>query len=136
MTRINLILPQELTDQHLLAEFKEIKQLCGSLIKTLNSKTGLIKSKIPKEFTLNKGHVYFFFNKGFYLHKRFDLIKEELLKRGFKATSVFPKEYWPEDLYQDWHPDEKAIEIIKERINSKLQIKPHWYKYYGKPLSS
>ena len=47
----------------------------ASLRRTLLSKNGYNESKVPKKYTLNKGHVYFFYNKGKYLHKRYlDLI--------------------------------------------------------------
>ena len=45
---------------------------------------GYKESKVPKHYTLNKGHVYFFYNKGLYLHKRYDSIICEMKKRGFK----------------------------------------------------
>ena len=75
MTRINLVPPSELTDQHLIAEYREIFMVAGSLRRTLLSKNGFQESRVPKKYTLNKGHVYFFYNKGQYLHKRYlDLI--------------------------------------------------------------
>jgi len=132
MTRINLIPPVELYDQHLIAEYKEILQLCGSLRKTLGSKKGFDPSKIPSNFTLNTGHVYFFYNKGLYLHKRFDLVKTEVIRRGFNADKEFPKDIWPVELYNDWQPDDEAFRIIRERINSKIAMKPDWYKYTNK----
>ena len=60
MTRINIISPSELTDQHLIAEYREIFMVAGSLKRTLISKSGFVESKVPKNFTLNSGHVYFF----------------------------------------------------------------------------
>ena len=71
MTRINIIEPSELTDQHLIAEYREIFMVGGSLRRTLKSKSGYMESKVPKKFTLNNGHVYFFYNKGKYLHNRY-----------------------------------------------------------------
>ena len=64
MTRINIIPVQELFDQHLIAEYREITMVPAALNRTINSKAGLKVSKINKPFTLNKGHVYFFYNKG------------------------------------------------------------------------
>ena len=64
MTRINIISPSELTDQHLIAEYREITMVPGMLQRTLKSKKGLDKSKIKKVYTLNAGHVYFFMIKG------------------------------------------------------------------------
>ena len=58
MTRINVIDPIELTDQHLMAEYRELPMVMGSLKRTLASKTGFNPKKVPSKFTLNSGHVY------------------------------------------------------------------------------
>ena len=71
MTRINLVQPSELTDQHLIAEYREIFMVGGSLRRTLVSKSGYREDRVPKKYTLNTGHVYFFYNKGKYLHTRY-----------------------------------------------------------------
>jgi deoxyribonuclease (pyrimidine dimer) len=134
MTRINLIDPKLLLDQHLLAEIKEILQLCGSLRKTLSSKNGLQIHRIPEEFTLNTGHVYFFYDKGLYLCNRFNSLKQEMTNRGFNTSKEFPKGAWSEDLLGNWAPKEADYEIIKERILSRIEKKPEWYRYYGKPI--
>jgi deoxyribonuclease (pyrimidine dimer) len=67
MIRINIIPVAELMDQHLIAEYREITMVPVSFTRTLSSKTGLDYRKIPKSYILNKGHVYFFYDKGFYL---------------------------------------------------------------------
>ena len=41
LTRINLVEPSELTDQHLIAEYREIFMVGGSLKRTLVSKSGI-----------------------------------------------------------------------------------------------
>ena len=56
MTRINIIPPRELYDQHLIAEYREMLMVPASLKRTLASKQGLQLNKIPKTFTLNTGH--------------------------------------------------------------------------------
>ena len=48
MTRINIIEPAELTDQHLIAEYREIFMVGGSLRRTLKSKSGDQEYKVPK----------------------------------------------------------------------------------------
>ena len=78
MTRINIIPPKKLYDQHLIAEYREITMIPAALNRTLNSKSGLILSKIPEKYTLNRGHVYFFYNKGLYLNKRYEKLIEEM----------------------------------------------------------
>ena len=105
MTRINLIEPSELTDQHLIAEYREIFMVGGSLKRTLVSKNGYQESKVPKKYTLNAGHVYFFYNKGKYLDKRYKELITEMKKRGFNPdkTRIFPKDIFVKNgLYNDY----------------------------------
>jgi deoxyribonuclease (pyrimidine dimer) len=92
MARINLIPPEELTDQHLFAEFREIKMIPKSLVRSLKARglSGVLKI-IPDSFTLNKGHMCFFYDKGKYLHNRYISIKDELRNRNvlFNEDSKF-----------------------------------------------
>ena len=131
MTRINIISPSELTDQHLIAEYREIFMVAGSLKRTLISKSGFVESKVPKNFTLNNGHVYFFYNKGKYLYKRYNLIIKEMKSRGFKPDEnrIFPKDIFiMNNLFNDWEPNQGDIKIIRKRINEKIAMKPSWYR--------
>lgn len=131
MTRINLISPQSLYDQHLLAEIKEINQLAGSFRKSLQSANGIQSERISKQFTLNTGHVYFFYDKGLYLHKRFDQLKREAIARGFNVSAEFNNEWTKNkriDLYRDWTPEKRDISLIEERIREKVNMKPNWYR--------
>ena len=146
MTRINLIDPAELMDQHLFAEFREIKMIPKSLARSLEAgrKRGnalaWVLGKVPKYFTLNTGHVSFFYNKGLYLHNRYKLIKVELRKRGIKFdenSELDPDAilmYHPL-LWNDWEPTKEAIQIIRNRIAEKIEIKISWYRMFGTPLS-
>ena len=130
MTRINIIPPQELTDQHLIAEYREITMVPGSLNRTLNSKVGFKKEKVGKVFTLNTGHVYFFYDKGEYLDKRYDELILEMKGRGFKPdpNRKFPKHIFPKHLYNDWEPTIIAQELIRKRIALRISKRPEWYR--------
>ena len=131
MTRINIISVSELYDQHLIAEYREITMVPAALKRTLSSKKGLDESKIPINYTLNKGHVYFFYNKGEYLFKRYQQIIDEMKKRGFKPDikRKFPKDIFiNNNLYNDWEPSLEDFKIINERIESKIKAKPNWYR--------
>ena len=131
MTRINIIDPAELTDQHLIAEYREITMVPGSLNRTLNSKIGYKESKVPKRYTLNSGHVYFFYNKGKYLHKRYDELINEMKRRGFSPDSkrLFPhKIFRDNNLYNDWMPNIEDYKVIRQRIAEKIAMKPKWYR--------
>ena len=132
MTRINLVHPRELSDQHLIAEYREIFMVGSALQRSLKSPNWEITKKtLPKEFTLNKGHVKFFYNKGEYLNKRYLKIINEMKNRGMKPDPerIFKREQWPDQLYNDWEPNKNDYRIIKDRIQDKLNQKPNWYRW-------
>jgi len=134
MTRINLVKVQELTDQHLVAEYREIFMVGSALQRSLKSPNWeKTKKSLPVEFTLNGGHVKFFYNKGKYLHKRYLGLVNEMKRRGMKPdpTRVFKVHQWPDDLYRDWSPSEKELEIVRQRIQERIDQKPDWYRYSG-----
>ena len=131
MTRINIVEPSELTDQHLIAEYREILMVAGSLKRTLASKEGYQESKVPINYKLNTGHVYFFYNKGKYLHKRYDELIREMMDRGFSPSEdrPFPFSVFSDNgLYNDWTPTIEDYEVIRQRIAERIAMKPEWYR--------
>ncbi len=126
MTRINLIPPSELSDQHLIAEYREIFMVGSALQRSIKSQSWeKTREQLPKEFTLNIGHVKFFYNKGKYLHKRYLELINEMQNRGMHPNPErkFKKEQWPIDLYKDWEPKAKDIQLIRKRIKEKNKSK-------------
>ena len=89
----------------------------GSLKRTLASKNGYQESKVPKKYTLNAGHVYFFYNKGQYLDKRYQELIKEMKKRGFKPdkTRTFPKEIFVKPNHQSICYSDKDFNISIKR---------------------
>ena len=80
----------------------------GSLRRTLVSKSGYQEKKVPERYTLNSGHVYFFYNKGKYLHKRYDELIREMRLRGFMPSNdrPFPFQIFMDNgLYNDMKPN-------------------------------
>ena len=131
MTRINIIDVSELTDQHLIAEYREITMVPGSLKRTLVSKIGYQEKRVPKKFTLNGGHVYFFYNKGKYLNYRYLEIRNEMKSRGFNPdpNRKFPIDIFKNNgLYNDWMPTIEDQKIIRQRIAERISTKPDWYR--------
>lgn len=132
MTRINIIPTTELADQHLVAEYRELFMVGSALQRTLKSKNcDKTLSSIPEKFTLNTGHVKFFYNKGRYLHKRYDELVEEMKRRGMNPDPerVFKRDQWPDELYQDWQPDDQELAIVRQRIQERIDAKPDWYRW-------
>jgi deoxyribonuclease (pyrimidine dimer) len=135
MTRINLVPPSELADQHLFAEFREIKMVPKALSRSLKARglAGVLKA-IPPAFTLNTGHVMFFYDKGFYLRKRYNQLQRELLKRDIDFdihSPLDPDRVWHalDILNQDYTPTPEALAIIRSRIAEKIAMKPTWYRW-------
>lgn len=138
MTRINLVPPEELMDQHLFAEFREIKMVPMSLRRSLAAR-GLdsVVKRIPPAFTLNTGHVSFFYDKGLYLANRFLDLRNELERRGvnYNRESQFDPlgVYGPfPELFNDYTPTPEALALIRERIATRISQRPGWYRFYGK----
>ena len=117
MTRINVgIHPKELTDKHLIAEHREIKRIPNCIAKGKYNMNG-----IPNEFKLGTGHVKFFYDKLLYLKLRYERLYNECRKRGFNVQNYINA--WnniPEKLMGNYFPNSKDVEIVKQRINEKL----------------
>ena len=115
MTRINIIPVSELTDQHLIAEYREIFMVGPALQRSLKSKNGFDKNRIPKQYTLNTGHVMFFYDKGKYLAKRYKELIHEMQLRGMNPNPnrTFKEEQFPNDFFNDWAPNENDFKIIE-----------------------
>ena len=132
MTRINIVPLQELADQHLVAEYREMFMVGSALQRTLASKNrDKSLSSIPEKFTLNTGHVKFFYNKGEYLHKRYKQLVSEMKARGMNPDPErkFKREQWPDILYNDWTPSPEEQLIVRQRIQERIDQKPDWYRW-------
>lgn len=128
MTRINILPPKALTDQHLFAEYREIGRILTLVKKRIDDKKPL--NDVPLYFTLNTGHVKFFYNKTKYIYNRIQYLKSELDLRGF---NVFEYNQLPFD-NNDWSPTNKDYDIIKERIVEKVSNQSKKLRYYKKDI--
>jgi hypothetical protein len=123
MTRINCGIPvRELTNQHLLAEHREIKRIPN----TITSGKAVIKD-IPHDFRLGQGHVKFFYDKQLYLKNRYIEIYDECIRRDFNIQNYI--EAWVDvspQLMNDYIPTDSDREIVRARIKDRL------YEYEAK----
>lgn len=130
MTRINgTISPKVLSDQHLLGEYKEILRVNGLAVKFSNRGGG----KLPERFTLGSGHVKFFFNKLGFIGKRFKLLCDEMVSRGYRVNIVYndPCLY---GYMGDWGGCVDGNKMVKGRIIER-SIKMKKLTYYGESIS-
>ena len=137
MTRINLVHVEDLADQHLFAEWREIKMIPAKLKKLQETKLGwVIMADVPVSYTLNTGHVRFFYDKMIFLHTRYIQLTDELHKRDYNIAyhdpySIFIEGIVPEMQNPLWEPTLPEVAINVERIAQQLNEKPTWYRYYG-----
>ena len=119
MTRINVgVKPVELNDKMLIAEHREIKRIPNQI------KSGrFIMKGQPDNFTLNKGHVKFFYDKLGYLLNRYKKIYEECKSRGFNVQDYSSAWQGIEPKYMnDYKPTPQDRSIILERIKERLTV--------------
>lgn len=123
MTRVNCIPIEELTDQHLFAEYREI--------------TRIYKTARPLkdygEYKMGKGHVLFFYDKGEFLRKRCEALYQECVDRGMNVTHKIYKPH-PPGLNNDWTPTVDDQMISANRINEKIDSKSGFYRHRGNKI--
>lgn len=142
-------------DQHLFAEFREIKMVPKSLRRSLRAAEAhgyrdayaqalmgqaIVLKAVPQAYTLNTGHVSFFYDKALYLRKRYALLRAELERRGinFNRDSLLDPDgvfdVLDERFRKDYDPTPEALALVRARIAEKIAMKPSWYRYEGKPI--
>ena len=122
MTRINLVPPQELCDQHLLAEHRELTRIPNAVARGRFHLAGQ-----PADYKLGTGHVRFFFNKLRFLQQRYAGLHAECLARGFRVHNIWPADL-PNDpeLWLDYQPTTTALALNRKRIQERMPAKPRF----------
>ncbi len=118
MTRINVIPVSELSDQHLVAEYRELPRVLKQHFNTENA---------PSNYCLGKGHV-----KWAKMHEKFiacrylDLCRE-MHFRGFKTSYTTPFDVL--SFSNNYNPTQQDIILNQKRIKEKYDMKPDWYRW-------
>lgn len=126
MTRINLVPVEELSDQHLIAEYHELPRCIKQDINT---------SAAPHKYTLGKGHVKWAKKHSRFLVERYERLYIEMKYRGFNANyppadliAYYKRNCKKEDkLY--YSPSWVSIEISRQRLIDKIRQKPNFYRW-------
>lgn len=125
MTRINVVPVEELCDQHLLAEHRELTRIPNCLI---SGKYKWFDPERPLQYKLGEGHIKFFTGHVGWLYQRYQQLHQECLNRGFKVQNIWPAAIEvPPVLYE---PTEEALLLNRERI---LERWPQDARYRGAP---
>lgn len=125
MTRINVVSPDVLTDQHLLAEWRELPRV-------LKYATGEPAPAGP--YRLGAGHVLFFRDKTGWLAARHAALTAELLSRGYSLTVRDPLQPVPcADVHYSPGPDDLDLNVA--RLDLRLRDGAGRKTHRGKPVS-
>ena len=120
MTRINSGIPvKNLTDEHLLAEHREIKRLPYYVKRSLKGEFRV--PDIPPAICLGKGHVKFFVNKGKFTLERYRDVRRELIGRGFQIMNF--EGNWgglPEEYMKPYEPGVIDRILLMDRIEERI----------------
>lgn len=133
MTRINsAIVPKNLTDQHLIAELRELPRIFTAVRKRIEEGKGF--DDIPKEFTLGTGHMKFFYNKLNYLELRHEWLREEYKKRFKKDWQFVPVGL--KTKFDVLHfATSNEYELLVDRISTRITESKQTPHYYGRKIT-
>lgn len=126
MTRINVVPPYELSDQWLLAEYRELPRVIKQDISTIDA---------PKHYCLGKGHVKWAKNHSFWLILRYLDITQEMIERGFKVNFSYDALYQvyessiKEENDNNYIPTTLDMTINRLRLIEKYKLKPNFYRW-------
>lgn len=127
ITRIDCVPVTELTDQHLLSNYREITRV---------SKAARYPKKgepWPEHYCMGAGHVKFFYDKGSFLCWRTVELYNELCKRGFNVKQKLYRPH-PEGLNNHWFPSDIDREVCRARIAERIASNPSFYSFYGQKI--
>lgn len=124
MTRVNVITPQELSDQHLIAEYHELPRVLKQDINICGA---------PDCYVLGAGHMRWACKYWKYTYNRFVALCNEMRYRGFNVN------FAPKTLRNytarfcnrsgEYTVTPMDIEINRARIREKYHKKPEFYKW-------
>lgn len=125
MTRINCVPPSELTNLHLLAEYRELPRVF-TLVENRTGSGQLaaeVMRVVPETYRMGAGHVSFFYDKLQYLRVRHQALAEEMRSRGWNplmdCTDRAGELHL--DLQKDWVPTPEAQKANRQRIQERLR---------------
>ena len=139
MTRINsAINPKNLTDQHLIAELRELPRIFTAVNKRLYS--DLSFDDIPKEFCLGTGHTKYFYDKLKFLIDRHCFLRFEYYCRfkknwQFKPDQSMLHRWIFKGLFNDHMVTKNKNQLLIDRISTRINESNRIPRYYGEKIT-
>ena len=125
MTRINVVPVQELNQQMLCGEYREIVRVFDIARK---AQYEIHKKKIPTEYTLGTGHVMHFVDKLKYITERYNSLCTEMVHGGYVCNRVEQSELErgiDRSLFWDYKVTDAALQLNRARISERLEDSKH-----------
>lgn len=135
MTRINCVPVEELCDQHLLAEYRELPRVFGLVQGAIARGEQPHDRRNPLAYTLGRGHCRFFYPRLLFLHWRHLSLVKEAQARGFQLTFTYslrgqhgdiPSAWWG-----DWEPGAAALALNRARLAERLATMSPRFTLHG-----
>lgn len=121
MTRINVVPVEELSDQWLIAEYRELPRALKGNISIKDA---------PNSYKLGKGHVKWARKYGLFTYNRYLKIIKEIKFRGFKINFIGDLyKYILDESKNDYKVNLSDLEINKQRLIIKYNTKPTFYRW-------
>ncbi|MBO7696914.1 MAG: hypothetical protein J6T10_30155 [Methanobrevibacter sp.] len=122
MTRINVIPVEELSDQHLIAEYRELPR-------ALKWK-GLDISNAPDKYCLGVGHIKWGRKHWVFCFNRYKELVKEMEYRGFNPLFKEPPlDGINTDSYGYYIATPEDYKLNIKRIKERYLMKPDWYRW-------
>ena len=133
MTRINCVHPSMLSDQHLLASWKEYPRIITAVEKLIEKGKTTDDVDIPEKYTFGAGHCKFFYDKLLWLGDMICDVADEMKRRDFNINedimdeitwrlSKFSEEWcggwWPtpDDIYLN------MARLVERNFKTKMRV--------------
>lgn len=127
MTRINVVPVEELSDQHLITEYRELPRVIKGKISTAGA---------PADYKLGAGHVKWARSHLNYIIMRYSELVDEMLYRGFNVSYYMSDLYHladymhaDKDIWKDYDVSANDLEVNRDRLLHKYKIRPTWYRW-------
>jgi hypothetical protein len=121
VTRINCVPAGELSDRHLVAEYRELPRVFGLV------RAAVARGERPKPvdgYRLGEGHVRSFYARLSYLVARHAELVAEMRRRGFKVNFPAPDSRGiASEWFGAWAPSEIDLRINRARIKERTRVR-------------
>ena len=128
MTRINLVPVEELSDQHLIAEYHELPRVAKQKISIKGA---------PDKYCLGKNHMKWARKHLLFTIWRYRDICDEMYHRGFAVNYPYDEfrdfcldsPIVSEFAWLDYNPTEDDVALSRNRLIEKYRMRPNWYRW-------